>query len=163
LGVGGVSWGFRVFRGVIIATSYSSFWYCILTPFYMHSYPFWSVSDRVGGVFRFLSCNGGFFTLRCMTPPSSLCNCVGFRCLGARFCAESDRGGPVLRFLLWISVCFIGRCMPPLPVQGSGFSSSFSWEESWIRLTRLFFRIFLYFFLFYYLGYARAIILYFTK
>ena len=46
---------------------------------------------------------------------------------------------------------------PPLPVHGSGFSISFSWEESGIRLTRLFFRIFLYFFLVFYLGIARAL------
>ena len=77
----------------------------------MNKCPFWYEWDRIGGVFRFLSCGGEFFRFRCMTPPSPLCYCVGFRCLGARFCAESDRRGAVFRFLFWFGVFFTGRRM----------------------------------------------------
>ena len=96
-------------------------------------------------------------------PPLPPLSCVGVwiglgfsrNCLG--FFSESDQGGAIFRFFLWIGACFLGGCVtPPLPFFRGGFSGSFSWEESWIRLTGLFFRIFLYFILVFYLGYACA-------
>ena len=54
-------------------------------------------------------------------PPSPLCYCVGFRCLGARFCAESDRRGVILGFLSCGGGIFGFRCMtPPPPFRGVG-------------------------------------------
>ena len=36
----------------------------------MNKCPFWYERGRIGGVIRLLSCVGGFFRFRCMTPPS---------------------------------------------------------------------------------------------
>jgi len=96
----------------VIATAYSGFWYaflpllvCIHTPFGLYRIE----SGAFSGAFVV----GRFFRVQMHDPPSPLCCCVGIRCLGARFCAESDRVGAVFGLLPLLGECFRLRCMTP--------------------------------------------------
>jgi len=47
-------------------------WSCVIEDVGRNARPFWYEWGRVGVVFGFLSCGGGFFRFRCMTPPPPL-------------------------------------------------------------------------------------------
>ena len=76
-------------------------WSCVIEDFGRNARPFWYEWGRVGVAWGFLSCGGGLFGFRCMTPPlPPFFYWVGIRCLGAHFCVVSDPSGGFFTVLL---------------------------------------------------------------
>ena len=105
-------------------------WSCVIEDFGRNARPFWYEWGRVGGVFRFLSCGGGFSGFRCVTPPSCWVWCFGldFSRNSLGFVLESVEGGGVFGFLSVDGLVF---------TYGQGTPPSLFWYMSLLTFSKL--------------------------